>query len=127
MIDTWPIHVAIYAALTDPAGDYPVYDAVPQGAAFPYVVIGEFTGLPDFDLDRASIDLSVTLHGWSQQAGKKQSHDILAFIRDRLDMADIGAGAWACSEDFANIIEDQTSTADRRLFHSVARYRIRLN
>lgn len=127
MIDTWPIQVAIYQALTDPAGPYPVFDAVPQDAATPYIVIGEFTGQPDDDLDALSIDLSVQLHGWSRHAGKQEAHAILAFMRSRLDHQQVGAGVWGCSEDFATVVEDPDSTAASRLFHAVARYRIRAN
>lgn len=127
MIDLTPVQTAIYAALAASPATYPVHDAVPQGTAYPYLVIGEVTALPDEELEAASVDASFTLHAWSRHAGKKQAHAMLEFARARLDNVDIGGGAWACSEDFAEVMEDQTSTAASRLYHGVARYRVRAN
>lgn len=126
MIDVWPLQTAIYAALTAIPASYPVHDAVPQGTAKPYLVIGEITVAPDDDLDAASADASFVLHAWSATAGKKQVHQMLQFARARLDNQTI-AGAWACSEEFVEVMEDQTSTAASRLYHGVARYRLRAN
>ena len=125
MIDLQPIQTAIYIALTASPATYPVYDAVPKTATYPRIVIGEFAGLPDEDLAVSTVDLSVTLHTWSKQNGKAETHAMMEFIRDRLDGQDIGGGAWACSEDFVTVIEDRASTADQRLYHGVARYRVR--
>lgn len=127
MIDLQPIQTAIYQALTASPATYPVYDAVPKTATYPRIVIGEFAGQPDEDLAQASVDLSVTLHIWSRQSGKQQTHAMMEFIRERLDGQDIGGGAWACSEDFAEVMEDRASTADARLYHGVSRYRVRAN
>lgn len=126
MIDLWPIQQAVYSALTQAPATYPVYDAVPQGAAFPYIVIGEWNGSPDRDLDAPSTDAFLQLHGWSRTPGKIQAHAILEFIRGRLDGQTVG-DAWACSEDFTEVLEDRASTAASRLYHAVARYRIRTN
>ena len=126
MIDTLPIQVALYQALTEAPQTYPVYDAVPQGASLPHIVIGEFTGMPDDELTASSIDLTVNIHAWSKQNGKSEAHQMLAFVRDRLDHATI-AGAWACFEEWVEVMEDRDSTADSRRFHGVARYRVRAN
>lgn len=125
MIDLFPAQQAVYEALTAAPATYPAHDAVPQGAAYPYFVIGEITALPDEELAAASADASFQIHAWSKQAGKKQVHEMLAFARARLDGQDIGGGAWACSEDFNEVFEDRSSTASSRLYHGVARYRIR--
>jgi hypothetical protein len=127
MIDLWPVQQALYGALTAAPATYPVYDAVPQGTAFPYLVLGEITSIPDDELEAASADASFTVHAWSRNAGKKQIHAMLEFARARLDNEPLGGGAWACSEDFAEVMEDRTSTAASRLYHGVARYRVRVN
>lgn len=126
MIDLWPAQTAVFDVLSLP-GTYPVHDAVPQGATFPYFVIGEFTGIADEDLDEASIDASLNVHAWSRTPGKKQVLEMLEFARQRLDNVEIGSGVWACSEDFVEVMEDRASTAASRLYHGVARYRIRAN
>lgn len=127
MIDLWPIQQAIYTALAAVPATYPVHDAVPQGAAYPYLVIGEVSSQPDEEIAVASADASFVIHAWSRSAGKKQAHAMLEFVRDRLDGQDLGAGAWACTEDFADVLEDPSSTAANRLYHGIARYRIRAN
>jgi hypothetical protein len=52
---------------------------------------------------------------------------MLEFVRARLDNETVGGGAWACSEDFYEVIEDPSSTAASRLYHGIARYRVRAN
>lgn len=125
MNDLWLVQTAVYLALTTPPATYPVYDAVPQGAVYPYIVIGEWSGEPDEELAAASTDAELMMHGWSATAGKKQSHEILAFIRSRLDQKALGT-AWILTEDFTEVMEDESSTAASRLYHAVARYRARI-
>lgn len=125
MINVWPLQQAIYAALTASPATYPVHDAVPQGAPYPYLVIGEITGQPDDELAAPSVDASFQIDAWSRSAGKSQAHAMLDFVRARLDGQEIGAGAWACTEDFFDVFEDRNSTAANRLYHGVARYRVR--
>lgn len=127
MTDLWPVQQAVYSALSTAPTTYPVYDAVPQGAVYPYIAIGAFSVIPDREIGSPSSDAALTLHGWSKGAGKQQSHAILEFVRGRLDGVDIGGGAWACSEDSVEVFEDAKSTAASRLYHAVARYRIRAN
>lgn len=127
MNDLAPVQTAIYEALTAAPATYPVYDAVPQGAAFPYLVIGEWTAQPDEILEVASTDADVMIHAWSRHPGKLEAHQLLQFVRARLDGQAIGGGVWACSEEFSTVMEDRNSTAANRLFHAAARYRVRLN
>lgn len=127
MIDTWPIQQALYQALAVPAGPYPVFDAVPERQPHPYLVIGEIHAEPDDELAAPSLDLTVTIHGWSSHAGKAEAHQMLSFVRDRLLYTQLGAGIWACTEEMATVIEDRESTAARRIYHAAARYRIRAN
>jgi hypothetical protein len=125
MVDLWPVQRAVFDELDATPSTYPVYDAVPQGVAKPYIVIGEISATPDDELAAASADASCQIHAWSAKAGKSEVHAMLEFIRSRLDNVRI-EGMWACSEDFAEIMEDRTSTAASRLYHAVARYRLRV-
>lgn len=119
------VQTSIFSALTTAPETYHVYDAVPQGTAKPYIVIGEYTGEPDEALDTMTTDASLTIHTWSARPGKAETHAMLEFVRTRLDGETI-AGAWLTTEDFVEIMEDQNSTAASRLYHGIARYRIRI-
>jgi hypothetical protein len=119
------VQTSLYAALTTAPATYPVYDAVPQGVAKPFIVIGEWTGDPDEDIGIVTTDASVNIHTWSATAGKSQTHLMLDFVRIRLDGQPV-AGSWLCTEDFVEIMEDPASTAASRLYHGVARYRLRV-
>jgi hypothetical protein len=125
MNDLGTVHQAIYTALNASPYTGKVYDAVPQGVAYPYIVIGAPSGLPDEELAAASSDVEWTLHGWTGGTSKAQGYAILAFFRSKLDNASIG-GAWAFTEEFQTVFEDEASTAASRLYHAVARYRVRL-
>lgn len=125
MNNLWPVQQAIYSALTTAPATYPVYDAVPQSADRPYIVIGEVDAVPDEELADSSTDAAFTIHTWSASPGKAQSYAMLEFIRARLDGQTI-SGAWACTEDQFDVFEDRASTAASRLYHGFARYRVRV-
>jgi hypothetical protein len=58
-----------------------IYDDAPQGAAFPFITLGQSV-VRDWSTgteDGAEHDL--TLHVWSRAGGKKQVHEILEAIR----------------------------------------------
>jgi hypothetical protein len=127
MIDLWPVHQALYTALTEAPATYPTYDAVPQNTAAPYLTIGQPDALSDEEIAVHSADIAWLVHAWSRQNGKKQAYAMLEFVRERLDGQDIGAGVWACTVDAVRVFEDPTSTAASRLFHGIAELRIRAN
>jgi len=65
-----------YADLTDLLAQYQgvaaIFDDVPQDADFPYVVIGEDTGLPwDDDVD-TGIEGTLMIHSWGRAAGRRE-------------------------------------------------------
>lgn len=126
MNDLSGVQSSIYEALTSAPATYGVYDAVPQGVAKPFIVIGEWTGEPDEILETITTDASLNIHTWSAKASKSQTHTMLDFVRERLDGQPIG-GTWVCQEEFVEIMEDQGSTAASRLYHGIARYRLRVD
>ena len=119
----WPIQASIVGLLrADP--DYPVYDGrAPQDAPMPYVVIGEPTEVPGEEIDEEGTNATLTFHGWSAYAGKKECFQMQAWLRSHLHHAEV-AGTWACYEELATILADDTGGG--RLYHLVTRYRIRL-
>lgn len=125
MNDLTAVRTAIYAALTANPATYPVYDPVPQLVAKPYIAFGPDSSQPDEDLAVASTDASIQIDTWSVLPSRAQSYAMLQFIRARLDGQAI-SGSWFVSEDFAEVMEDPASTASSRLYHGVARYRVRI-
>lgn len=91
----WPVQKAVYtrlvgdAALQTLLGNPPrVFDHVPAGSAFPYVVIGESRGAPFDGKTEDGFEQTVTLHTWSRYRGLKETKDIMAGIVAALDGAD---------------------------------------
>lgn len=130
MNDLTTVQTSIYSALTGAPATYPVYDGVPQSTPAvpitkPYIVIGELTAEPDEDFSLTTTDAEINLHTWSQATSKGQSYAMLQFIRARLDGQAI-SGAWACTEELNEVMEDPASTPASRLYHGVARYRMRI-
>lgn len=125
MNDLTPVRTAMYAALTAVPATYPVYDPVPQGVAKPYIAFGPDTSEPDEELAASSTDAAIQIDTWSALSSRAQSYAMLQFIRARLDGQTI-AGTWSVSEDFVEVMEDPASTASSRLYHGVARYRVRV-
>jgi hypothetical protein len=125
MNDLTVIQTSIIAALRTAPATYPVKDSVPQNLAKPYIVFGEIVADPDEELTGATTDAAINLHTWSATDDKGQTYTMLQFIRARLDGQTI-SGAWAVSEDFNEVMEDPASTASARIYHGVARYRVRV-
>ena len=55
---------------------YTVYDDVPEGAAYPYVVMGEMTGRDWSDKFEPGQEVYSTKHIWSQYKGRKEVVEI---------------------------------------------------
>lgn len=115
----------MYAALTASPATYPVYAPVPQGVPKPYIAFGPRFADPDEALAAASTDASIQLDAWSAQSSEAQIEAMGQFIRARLDGQAI-TGAWSCTEEAWEVMEDPASTASSRLYHGVARYRVRV-
>lgn len=74
------IQAAIYQALSEAPGMPPVYDNVPQDAAFPYVVIGDDISTPFDDDCGVGANTLVTIHVWSVYRGRQEVKNIMALI-----------------------------------------------
>lgn len=88
----WALQQAVYSALTgdsalqgllgNPAR---VFDHVPQGSVFPYLVIGEVSATPFDTKTEAGLDQRLTIHTWSRYRGRKETKDIMAAVLAVLD------------------------------------------
>lgn len=84
MIDS-AVQKAIYQALsTALSGAADVYDAVPQNAEYPYVVIDSQESIPSEPFNSRRDERFVYLSVWSQYRGQKEVLDILSLIDSAL-------------------------------------------
>ncbi|SMH29742.1 DUF3168 domain-containing protein [Azospirillum agricola] len=81
---SWPLQVAILAALRPALAPVAVLDDVPQGRAFPYVVIGEDVTTPGPLVDADAEEIDATLHVWSRYAGRKEAKKLMGAIKAAL-------------------------------------------
>lgn len=66
-----------------------VYDMVPEGAAVPYVTLGEAQFIRSDASGVRAGDIYLTLHAWSQEEGFPQVKKIAGCVVDALHHADI--------------------------------------
>lgn len=92
----WAIQQAIYTQLVGDAGlqvllgsPPRIFDHVPAGALFPYVVVGEARGAPFDGKTEDGFDQTVTLHTWSRYRGLRETKDIMARLVGALDGGDL--------------------------------------
>jgi hypothetical protein len=87
----WDLQKAVYAALDADAaltmllGDGGIHDAVPQDAAFPYVVIDQMQVRDWSTGTEPGAEHMLTLHVWSRYAGKREAYEIADAARAALD------------------------------------------
>jgi hypothetical protein len=119
---TGDLQPVIYAAL-DAALTQQVYDYVPQGAAFPYVRIGNDTLVP-FDTDEDfGDDITVMIHVYSQYRGSKEVQSIQKLIYNALNRSTLtvtGFHVLGVDQIYCDIIEE----GDGLTRHGLQRFRV---
>ncbi|MGE8941217.1 DUF3168 domain-containing protein [Leptospira interrogans] len=92
---SWALQKAVHAALTANAdviaalGGPRIYDHVPRGASYPYLTFGQMTARDWNSGDEAGDEHVVTLHIWSQAAGRGQAQQIIWAVREALHDRDL--------------------------------------
>jgi hypothetical protein len=127
----WGLQQAVYARLNGDANltttlGAAVYDDPPDGAGFPYVVIGEFTEVVNDTMGRTGRDLALTVHAWSQYEGAKQVRQIMSRLDVLLDRWLPTVTGWHAThmlQEFAETMRDPDGVTR----HGVARYTIHLH
>ncbi|WP_233288945.1 DUF3168 domain-containing protein [Kitasatospora sp. MBT63] len=124
-----PVQQAVYEALT---GDTAltdqitgVFDYVPEGTAYPYIVIGESVETPDNRHGALGRQTVLTLHIWSQYRGHAQCLAIGARVMALLDhrpLAVTGLRHVATRYEMGQTLTDPEPPGDIR--HLVHRYRV---
>lgn len=86
----WSLQRSVYAALigdsnvTGLLGGTRIYDHVPRGSVFPYVTFGQSSERDWSTGSEEGCEHVLTLHVWSQAAGRKQAEEIMAAMRNAL-------------------------------------------
>jgi len=116
------VQTVIYTALSGNV-TAPVFDAVPQQQAYPYVTIGDDNHVEwDTDTDSGAT-VSVTIHVWSQGRGRAETKRIQGLIYDILhDAALTIAGFVIVSSYFESSVSFMDSDGKTR--HGVQTFRI---
>ena len=88
----WPLQQAVHAALSGDATlqgllgvPARVFDHVPPGSAFPYLVLGEATSAPFDAKTEDGMTQTLTIHAWSRYRGLKETKEIMAAVAAALD------------------------------------------
>lgn len=116
-----PVQRALYARLT--GLDLDVYDDVPEGAEFPYVVVGEATTVPDNTLTDFGHRSTVTAHVWSAYSGYSEALGIAGQLVAALDHQPLEVAGF----DVIAVHHEQTVTMrdpDRDVRHVPVRFAI---
>ena len=112
------------ANITDAAGSAitGVFDDVPEGTAYPYIVVGEESSN---NISTKSLDMhehTLTIHTWSQYRGLKEIKVIIAQIYDNLNDVSLsvsGGQAVNMKQEFLTTLVD----ADGITRHGIMRFR----
>ena len=123
---SWELQQAIYTALTGDATLMAmiqgVHDHVPQGAAFPYVTVGEATARDWSAVGLNGIEATLILNVWSRARGRKEAKQIMAEMHRILDDANLAVSGHALVDlrfEFSETMLDP----DGLTYHGVTRYR----
>jgi hypothetical protein len=125
----WPVQQALRAVLvadlTLTTLITGVFDYVPEDAAYPYIVIGDATEIPDNSHDRYGWQTVATLHVWTQAEGHKQGLTIGRRITALLDHQPLtipGYDHVVTRCEFSQTLTDPEPPGNIR--HLVLRYRV---
>ena len=127
---SWELQQAVFTALT---GDAPlmamitgIHDHVPEGAAFPYVTMGEASAIAWGAAGVDGVESTLILHVWSRSRGRKEVKQITAEMHRILHDADLAvtghALIWLRFEQSRSLLD-----ADGATYHGIARFRALTN
>lgn len=112
--------------LTDVAGTSittKVFDDVPEGTSYPYVIIGEETAINFGTKDKDANEHTLTIHVWSQYRGRKEIKNIMSQIYTILHNTDITVSG-ASLVNIRHEFEQTLLEADGITRHGVMRFRV---
>ena len=123
MLPLSEVQTAIYAALTAVLAPVPVLDEAGPNQAYPYATLGEFTAGESDTLGEQSVDMEVTVHIWSRQAGMQEVQQLMAAAKDALDRQRFAAAGfqWVTTIwNYAATLRD----ADGKTRHGILQFQV---
>lgn len=121
-MSTFAIQKAVYERLTDQL-NVPVYDDVPQNTKLPYVTIGEDDSEAWDTDDSLGLDTDITIHVWSEYAGRKEAKELMGQIYNALNRHELvvdGMHTVDCIFEYQDIFLDPDGVTR----HGVIRFRL---
>ncbi|OZI21721.1 hypothetical protein CAL18_12400 [Bordetella genomosp. 7] len=133
-MNQWEVQVAIYQRLTTDAGvsqmvEGRVYDDVPQGAVFPYIVIGEAPAVEWSQDCSIGADTEVVVHVWDRPSqtggpqGRKRTKQILQAVYESLHRYNLPIDDTYCV-DLQATFQETFLDPDGITRHGVIRFRL---
>jgi hypothetical protein len=99
-----------------------VFDDVPEGTGYPYVVIGEETATNQGTKDKDANEHTLTMHVWSQYRGRKEIKNIMSQIYTSLHNSAINLSG-ATLVNIRHEFEQTLLESDGLTRHGVMRFR----
>ncbi|MEK9769605.1 MAG: DUF3168 domain-containing protein [Betaproteobacteria bacterium] len=127
-LHSWELQKSIYTTLNDATindnggSDVPVYDDVPEGSSYPYIVIGEETSNNISTKTKQAHEHTLTIHVWSQYRGRREIKEIMSQIYTQLhDSAIVVSGASLVN--LKQEFEQTLTEGDGLTRHGIIRFR----
>jgi hypothetical protein len=126
-LHSWELQKAIFTTLNGnvrgmSAVNVPVFDDVPEGTEYPYVVIGEETAANNGTKTLDGIEHTLTIHAWSRYRGRREIKEIMQSVYENLHNTDISVSG----ASLVNIRQEFNTTlaeTDGITRHGVMRFR----
>ena len=126
-LHSWELQKSIFTALSGnttgmSGANAPVYDDVPEGTDYPYIVIGEETASNNGTKTLDGIEHTLTIHAWSQYRGRREIKEIMQSVYEKLHNTDIsisGASLVNIRQEFNTTLAE----TDGITRHGVMRFR----
>ena len=126
---SWALQQAIFATLAasddvrDAVGDPPrVFDAVPRGSAFPYIVIGDDKESDWSTATEPGSAHALTIHVWSRAAGRRETRLAAQAVIAALNGAELAIGGQTLI-DLRWLESESTRENDGETVHAQLRFR----
>lgn len=126
---SWALQQAIFATLSlngdvkDCVGDPPrIFDAVPRGAPFPYIVIGDDKESDWSTATEPGTSHALTVHIWSRAAGRKETRQAAQAVIGALNGAELTLDGQALI-DLRYLESESSRESDGETVHAQLRFR----
>ena len=126
---SWALQQAIFATLAasgdilEAVGDPPrIFDAVPRGSAFPYIVIGDDKESDWSTATEPGTAHALTIHIWSRAAGRKETRLAAQAVIGALNGAELDLDGHALI-DLRYLESESTRENDGETVHAELRFR----